>query len=689
MQTKLSHFCDLFVAAAEPLLKPIEEAIQALEVDAAQDQHEVRAELADLHLQVESLVKKVAGQRSYVLIFGPLKSGKSTLMNAIAASYVSEVSSLPAYPCLVFVSHNENREFVVTDYNHNVETFKDSKHVHQRIEEAHAELAEHIREAEDAGEIFDPQVHFPSAIRRVDVHVPAKNLEESGAVLVDTPGLYTRMRFGYDRMTRDFRNAAACAIFVVKSDTLFLEQVFDEFNQLLQLFNRIFLVVNIDSTKRDIGPGGELVPSLEQADPARIIKAFEDLSMPTPLKQAAAEGRVRIFPVDLMDAASTALRGAKPGPSGFARFQGELNSYLASTDYLLAFLTDSMHRAQHLIEEAEQLGKSPFAEQLREDIHALDQRHANSTADLKLLLDCRARDWASAFEPFAEEVTQTLTRVSRDLGARVTRDMSASIETWFLSSHSLQWLLTTVWGPLIADFHNALDDAARRCLEQSVFHRNAGIALDQDTAQFMRNIGVDARELRQAAITALADRPRPVGARFPLEIDQIPLRRGVFDVVAFRSTNKVRERLFGPATNPDTKITARQKAARLGEAAKKHLNQFILGYKDQFFKKAVRAATQRYADDVATKTINAILQQLEKLGPQLEENVKALASRRSQLRQVLSPIDNLAVVSKTVGAQVSALDRQFGAADVETLLTPHAKEAAVGNSKTREASRRA
>ena len=70
------------------------------------------------------------------------------------------------------------------------------------------------------------------------------------------------MRFGYDRMTRDFRNAAACAIFVVKSDTLFLEQVFTEFNQLLELFSRIFLVINMDTTKRDVGPDGKLLPSL-------------------------------------------------------------------------------------------------------------------------------------------------------------------------------------------------------------------------------------------------------------------------------------------------------------------------------------------------------------------------------------------------------------------------------------------
>ena len=52
---------------------------------------------------MQQLSDKVTEQQAYVLIFGPLKSGKSTMMNAIAGSYVSEVSSLPAYPCMVFV----------------------------------------------------------------------------------------------------------------------------------------------------------------------------------------------------------------------------------------------------------------------------------------------------------------------------------------------------------------------------------------------------------------------------------------------------------------------------------------------------------------------------------------------------------------------------------------------------------
>ena len=93
---------------------------------------------------------------------------------------------------------------------------------------------------------------FPEAIKRIDVKAPAPDMEESGAVLVDTPGLYSRMKFGYDRMTRDFRNAAACAVFVVKTDNVFLEQVFNEFSELLDLFSRIFLVLNIDSTKVDV-----------------------------------------------------------------------------------------------------------------------------------------------------------------------------------------------------------------------------------------------------------------------------------------------------------------------------------------------------------------------------------------------------------------------------------------------------
>ena len=66
---------------------------------------------------------------------------------------------------------------------------------------------------------------------------------------------------------------------------------------------------------------GTLVPSLEQEDPLRIIDAFENLAMGAPLKRAADAGRLKLYPVDLLRAASARLAGrlrarGSPGPGG-------------------------------------------------------------------------------------------------------------------------------------------------------------------------------------------------------------------------------------------------------------------------------------------------------------------------------------------------------------------------------------
>src|SRR5262249_40855553 len=97
MHSQLQKFCAEFDALVRPLLQPFTAAASAL-ADAAGGTpgRELRPPLLELHHHLTVLCNKVADQHAYVLIFGPLKSGKSTLMNAVAAAYVSEVSSLPA-----------------------------------------------------------------------------------------------------------------------------------------------------------------------------------------------------------------------------------------------------------------------------------------------------------------------------------------------------------------------------------------------------------------------------------------------------------------------------------------------------------------------------------------------------------------------------------------------------------------
>ena len=327
MKTAISQFCRDYEVELTSLEKSLRNAVACIrDEDHNNALTHCLAGLNDVNHRLQSLNEKIQNQQAYLLIFGPLKSGKSTLINAISGEYVSEVTAMPAYPGLVYVKHGEKQEFSVLRYDGEENRLSDAGQVQVMISENHSQLAHHLAEAEEEGRSFDPALDFPKAIRRVNITLPVPNLADASTVLVDTPGLYSRMKFGYDLMTREFRNAAACAVFVVKTDNLFLEQVFDEFNELLDLFSRVFLVVNLDSRKQDLRPDGTLGPSLEKEDPAKIIEAFESLSMSSPLRRAFRDGRLGIYPIDLLSAASNSLAPAETSSEGDEPVKPEVES---------------------------------------------------------------------------------------------------------------------------------------------------------------------------------------------------------------------------------------------------------------------------------------------------------------------------------------------------------------------------
>ncbi|MBL8751393.1 MAG: dynamin family protein [Planctomycetes bacterium] len=662
MSTQLGTYCQQFDATLRPVLEPFDRALQAIDAAvAATPGKGLRSPLADTRHHLLALCDKVSEQQAYVLIFGPLKSGKSTLMNAIAAAYVSEVSSLPAYPCLVFVSAGKQREYVVTTYEGKKRTFTNARELHDHIDGAHRELARAIRQAEERGASFDPQEHFPAAIRRVDVRVPDSQLEATGAVLVDTPGLYTRMRFGYDRMTRDFRNAAACAIFVVKSDTLFLEQVFAEFQQLLDLFSRIFLVVNVDSQKRDVSPDGKLVPSLEQSQPEAVLRAFEHLAMSAPLQKAASEGRVRMYPVDLLHAASGVLRKAPADqvPASFRAFQTDLANYLASSEYMAAFLRDSLQRGRGLLDETGAAANGPEVVRLRSRIVELDEQIRFLDREQQRVQEAVKRDWSAAFARCQKETDAEIERSARDAGAKLLRTLGASIDTWFLSSHSLEWLVQGQWNPLVRDYRDDVLAAGRRVFDTQLGQTDAGLELDDDTASLFHRAGIDARIVRARGLAALGALQWPTAAAVPVDVAAIPIKKGVLDVVAFRSLDRVRERLLGPANKPDVKIPGKEKAARLGEPGRLHLHQCVTQYRGELAPQTVAVLRRFFGADLAAATGKAVVAELEAYAPRLAEKRATLQQERDRLAAVATPIAALAAATLDVKAKLESLGRGF------------------------------
>jgi GTPase SAR1 family protein len=663
------------------VLDPVQQAAEAL-AGAPEDvpARRVLPALRDLRHQVQSLIDKVAEQQAYVLIFGPVKSGKSTFMNALSAAYVSEVTCLPAYPCMVYVSHSDEPGFKVTHYDGREATFTHRDALREIVADGHFQLTRRIREAEHAGETFDPAVHMPDAIRKVDIKLDIPDLTHSGAVLVDTPGLYTRMKFGYDRMTRDFRNAAACAIFIVKTDNLFLEQVFDEFGELLELFSRIFLVVNLDSTKKDLLPDGTLTPSLEHESPWEIIEAFENLSMTAPLKEAAEDGRLSIYPVDLLRAASRRIVNRREAGSGqeadgvpakvdadFDMLLEDLTDFLNSNEYLKAFLHDSLRRSRTLIGELKNAVGDDSVRELTREVDSLRKNCDEARTKVEKVNRLRQIQWRDHVQGLVPWLLERVGRLATHVKAETQEPVSGAIEAWFQNQDSLHQLLDHTLLPTFASAYARLTEDAEEALKHRVSEDVAGLTATEDLLADLQAVGLSMRETAEAALVGLkanatVESPAPI-----LSSEQIPVRRSMGDWLLMRSGTAVRRRLFGPAEQPDAEIDVALKEARLGEPAREAIRDATMSQLDRMIDRLAEALPEQLVRGYAERFEQEITQRLGETQTSADERLDRLGGRLREMQQAHERLRVLGDKLGTVGGSVEVLMERFAQTDPATL----------------------
>jgi hypothetical protein len=681
MKTLLSQFCSSFGTAVEPVVAPLRAFCESLEGALASGVlgPEARPYVAGFHdisHQLSVLAHKVAEQQAYVLIFGPLKSGKSTLMNSIAAAYVSEVTALPAYPCMVYVRHGESREFVVTRYNGDTQVFASPASMRLQVGRDHAELAERIRAEENSAGAnlrdFDPALHFPTAIRRIDVRVPAEALGESGAVLVDTPGLYSRMKFGYDRMTREFRNAAACAIFVVKTDNLFLEQVFQEFTELLGLFSRIFLVVNIDSTKMDLRPDGSLAPSLEREDPVRIVEAFETLSMSAALKRAVDEGRLVIHPVDLLRAATQRLApggNSAPRASDFQSFLRDLTEYLNSTDYLVAFLGDSLRHGTALVDEARALCRHSELARLASEAERLERERAELMSNLAAIERLAGVDWREAFEPLAERLWREGAAEGENEVRAAKKALRNAIDAWMASDDSLKALLDDELAPVLVGHQQALGAAIEARLRTAVQGATAGARVPEDAARALERCGLPLASFAAEGLLAVAPRAHVERVSLAVDVERLEVRKTFLDWLFLRSRASIRRRVFGNAAHPASPIPRAEKARRFTAATLDGIEDDVLARLEPFFGRTRRRLVDACAREFSGALVSALTRALEARRTAHQKELARVAALLGRLQEIAAGLTLLGTRLEVAAKELAELSATYGRADAAELST--------------------
>ncbi|MCB1669625.1 MAG: dynamin family protein [Gammaproteobacteria bacterium] len=598
MKTEVQRFCELFTRELDPFGQRLDRAVGALtgqlgriELDCLK---QIRSNLRDIRHRYVSLQEKIENQQAYLLIFGPLKSGKSTLMNAISGAYVSEVSSLPSYPSLVYVKDGIQPRFQATDYTGEIREFEDGDQLCESIRQEHRRLAETIEKVESTGQEFDPARHLPEAIKRVNVEIPAQPLADSGTVLIDTPGLYTHMKFGYDQMTRELRNTAACAIFVVKTDNLFFEKVFEEFKELLNSYGRIFLITNIDSSKQDLQKDGSLAPSLESSDPDQVIEAFRSLSMNTTLRRAMDDGRLNIYPIDLLKAASRRLSAseqhqaaddadeyessdavydefnAETGDGGFNHFLQDLTDYLNSNEYIQDFMADSLKLAGELGLGTIELATSEAAGQLLDSCVELRATIEKKQKQTEAIDRVEELDWSASFTHLDGEKDQLLESLSQD-HSRLEAALEKALSEWMDTDDSwldlLNWHLKNTLeqevrrdaGAIIDHFRPMLggySGGARLNMFQMGRLHQAGLRIEDSVPQLLRELG-EGVVVHSPSLN--------------LHHDEVPVKRTLLDLVMFRKKPKVLEKFFG--RDGDLIIPAKKKRKRLAGGGEAYLKE--------------------------------------------------------------------------------------------------------------------
>ncbi len=675
MHSLLARFCHEYAGTLRPLSAPLTRAAEAIgETVPSAAGAKMRARLEEVRDSFVTLADKVVGQQTYVAIFGPLKSGKSTLMNAIAGEYVSEVGSLPAYPCMVFVSHAPRAEFVLTDYDGRSETLRDVAELDQRMRGAHRDLADRIATAEAEGRPFDPERDGRGTIRRIDVRIPAGELARTRAMLVDTPGLYTRMRFGYDRMTRDFRDAAACAVFVVRSDTLFLEQVFADFHRLLAQFSRIFLLVNLDATKQDLGPDGDLRPSLEQRDPERIVEAFEGLAMSATLKRALADGRLQIHAVDLLRAASTRIKRRRgrlatdaANDRRFEAFFGELREYLGSTASVVAFLGDSLRRAQRLIGAASSVCDRPEVAAVGRRIAQLEAARETCAARNEALRRIDRHEWRRAFRTLREALAPQVDQLADDAEARVRRAASNAIDNWFRRDSSFNELVKGELMPLLVTYQEELTRAVSSELSERVVRGAAGLSVPEPVAAALDAVQIDLDGIGRTAHARTDRAALVVVPPTPLRPEMIDVRRTVGDAARLRRGVAVRDSLFGPRHAPTRVVDAATKQRRLGESARMALRQQMADYLDEFAGQTRLRLRDEFMRAYRGVVLGELIEAARMREVELEARAVALREETRRLMGVHLPLRELRLRLDAAARALTALAEHYARVDVALL----------------------
>ncbi|MFQ5667498.1 MAG: dynamin family protein, partial [Candidatus Binatia bacterium] len=306
----------------------------------------------------DALLAECAQRRIRIAIYGEVKAGKSTLLNAIAGAALSPVAFEPLTSVPVRVTYGASTAW------HVAECRLDS------VEELERLMRTDARDAALNG------------AREVVVETPLDLLQLGGQVdLVDTPGVGNAAQF--DAVSAEVLGGLDAVVLVVRYPALFTQFTRHLTTGLRADIGKLFVVWNLDADCVELAPE-------ERRRHAEVLSA-------------AVSGAHELFLVDARAGfrAMQADDGAGSIASGLSALIAALRRFISSSGRQVAALREAAKRSSRALNDAHR---------------CLTERHA--TLD-RMLTDTRTRIQAVQAAADAESVTAR--KRLADLDAEVTR----------------------------------------------------------------------------------------------------------------------------------------------------------------------------------------------------------------------------------------------------------------------------
>ena len=312
-RSRYSSFSESLGASLAPLLAPLHDPRNAPQERGAPRAggEGVSAAVQTLRVELEEALVEASERRPHVLVSGPPKSGKSTLMVALARSYVTKVSGLPSLPSPVRVVHAPSWSLTVVRNDGTSDTFKDPTGARVEVQRAHRIWIDALRHAQERGVEFDAHEFAPRAAQRVELRTPAAALKESRVALVEIPCCGGQGALDRERMLEAFADEAASSVLVLRTEDLARPLELAALEPQIAPGRSAFLVLNLDPGRGDLGPAGERLVSLDREDPVALIETFQSLGASRPWLDAFDNGRLRVHLLPLLEIAAARLQGAE------------------------------------------------------------------------------------------------------------------------------------------------------------------------------------------------------------------------------------------------------------------------------------------------------------------------------------------------------------------------------------------